>query len=197
MIIGVDLDNTIVCYDALFKTVALERGLAPADLPPFKRRVRDHLQESGMHDLWTQLQGIVYGPRMNQAPPYEGALAFFAHCRRAAVPTYIISHRTPYAQIGEKHDLYQAARAWLSAHGLFDPPFIFFEPTQDQKLARLVEVGCTHFIDDLPEFLNRRDFPATVERILFDPNHVYGDCQTARHADSWPAVEKILWGKAP
>jgi len=29
--IGVDFDNTIVCYDALFHRVARERGLAPAE----------------------------------------------------------------------------------------------------------------------------------------------------------------------
>ncbi|NBX30725.1 hypothetical protein EBR04_09860 [bacterium] len=30
-------------------------------------------------------------------------------------------------------------------------------------------MGCTHFIDDLPELLSHPLFPANVRRILFDP----------------------------
>ena len=39
MIIGVDFDNTIVCYDKVFHVAAYEKGLIPADLPVSKGRV--------------------------------------------------------------------------------------------------------------------------------------------------------------
>ena len=41
MLIGIDFDNTIVCYDRVFHKAALEKGLIPADLPPSKGRVRE------------------------------------------------------------------------------------------------------------------------------------------------------------
>src|SRR5262245_43078397 len=44
MLIGVDFDNTIVSYDALFHRIATERDLIPADLPVNKTAVRDHLR---------------------------------------------------------------------------------------------------------------------------------------------------------
>ena len=33
MLVGVDFDNTIICYDALFHRVAEEQGLLPAGVP--------------------------------------------------------------------------------------------------------------------------------------------------------------------
>ena len=38
MVLGVDFDNTIVRYDELFHSVAVERGLIPATLPARKKR---------------------------------------------------------------------------------------------------------------------------------------------------------------
>ena len=36
MLIGVDFDNTIVCYDGLFHRVAVEQGLIPQKFPRVK-----------------------------------------------------------------------------------------------------------------------------------------------------------------
>ena len=40
MRIGVDLDNTIVCYDGLFQRVAVREGLVPADCHTLQKFVR-------------------------------------------------------------------------------------------------------------------------------------------------------------
>lgn len=64
MRLGIDFDNTIVCYDELFHRVALEQGLIPADLPVNKSEVRNHLRRVGKEPLWTEMQGSVYGARM-------------------------------------------------------------------------------------------------------------------------------------
>ena len=47
MLVGVDFDNTIVSYDALFWNVALEKKLIPESVPPVKNAVRDHLRAAG------------------------------------------------------------------------------------------------------------------------------------------------------
>ena len=44
MLIGLDFDNTIVSYDALFYKVAIEQKVVPASLPVNKVAVRDHLR---------------------------------------------------------------------------------------------------------------------------------------------------------
>jgi hypothetical protein len=199
MIIGVDFDNTIVCYDDLFRRVALERGAIPESIPASKGAVRDYLREVGHEALWTELQGYVYGPRMQEAPPFPGVFEFFVRCRAKRHSVFIISHRTRYPYLGAGCDLHQAARDWVAAYGFHDPhriglpaDHVFFEATKQEKLARIVDTGCTHFIDDLPEFLEDPDFPAATQRILFDPRHLTPKCPVAQHADSWWTIQSLL-----
>src|SRR6266404_4116929 len=66
MRIGIDFDNTIACYDGVFHAAALERGLIPADIGRDKNSVRDHLNGAGRNDDFTELQGYVYGGRMDK-----------------------------------------------------------------------------------------------------------------------------------
>ena len=175
--LGIDFDNTIVCYDALFHALALERGLIHVDLPATKAHVRDHLRAVGREEKWTKLQGIAYGPRIGDADPFPGVIEFLRACRQRSQPICIISHKTPTALMGEPFDLHLAARGWLRQHRLIDAPQaplrdsdVHFELTKQAKLARIASARCTHFVDDLPEFLNDPAFPAGVARILWDPS---------------------------
>ena len=100
MILGVDFDNTIVRYDEVFHRIAVERGLIPASLAVRKNEVRDFLRRRGQEQAWTELQGYVYGPRMQEAQPFPGVLEFFARCVRQNLPVHIISHKTLAAVAG-------------------------------------------------------------------------------------------------
>ena len=176
MIIGVDFDNTIVCYDALFHRVAVERGLVPASIAATKNSVRDFLRAAGREPEWTALQGHVYGPRMAEADPFPGVRDFFRACREQGIAVCIVSHKTRHPFIGEPYDLHAAAQDWLKRQGFLSPDGaglrpeqIFFELTKLAKLARIATCECTHFIDDLPEILNDPTFPANTARLLFAP----------------------------
>ena len=92
MRIGIDFDNTIACYDGVFHQAALERGLIPADLGRDKNTVRDHLNGSGRKDDFTELQGYVYGARMELVSPYPGFAEFM---RRDTGPTVRPIENTP------------------------------------------------------------------------------------------------------
>ena len=81
MRIGIDFDNTIACYDGVFHTAALERGLIPANLGRDKNSVRDHLNGAGRNDDFTELQGYIYGARMDLVAPYPGFAEFIAAAR--------------------------------------------------------------------------------------------------------------------
>jgi hypothetical protein len=199
VLIGVDFDNTIVCYDELFWRLARERELIPQDTPPSKGAVRNALRAADREDVWTELQGYTYGSRMAEARPFPGALEFFHRCRRSGVTAHIISHRTRYPYLGKRFDLHQAARDWLAAHGFHDPAGIgleesrvHFELTKQNKLARIAAVGCTHFIDDLPEFLEESGFPAGVQGFLFDPNGLHAHYSAATRMTSWKNIERRL-----
>ena len=197
--IGVDFDNTIVCYDDVFVRLAVELGLVPPEVATSKTAIRDHLRAAGQEDRWTELQGTIYGPRMPDAPPFPGVLEFFQTCRAAGVPLAIVSHRTRFPYLGERHDLHAAARDWLANHGFHDPAGIglptdrvFFEETKEAKLARIADVGCTHFIDDLPELLAHPLFPRDVRRILFDPHGEHALIAEIDALSSWHAAPALF-----
>ena len=199
MLIGVDFDNTIVCYDQVFQAIAQDRGLIPSGTNISKRELHDHLHGLGQAEVWTRLQGEVYGPLMKLAKPFAGVIAFLHRCRVEHVPARIISHRTRHPYIGEKHDLHLAARQWLQEHGFFDADQIglaatdaFFEESRHEKLARITQQRCTHFVEDLIEVLDEPTFPADVEKILFDPNRLHTKYAAAKRVESWDAVEAML-----
>jgi hypothetical protein len=199
MRIGIDFDNTIVCYDQVFHAAARERELIPVEVPVSKEAVRNYLRSIDREEDWTKLQGYVYGPRMRDALPFAGVMEFFARCAEAQLPVWIISHKTRYPFQGPQYDLHESARQWIADHGLLDADrvglpadHVFFELTKAAKLERVQQVGCTHFIDDLPEFLAEKDFPKGVQRILFDPQDHHPDERRFLRATSWEQVWELV-----
>ena len=67
--VGVDFDNTLVCYDSLFVRAAADRGWLADEASADKTAVRDCLRGLGREDDWTELQGEVYGRRILEAAP--------------------------------------------------------------------------------------------------------------------------------
>jgi hypothetical protein len=191
MRIGIDFDNTIVSYDALFHRVAREKALIPETLPVSKVHVRDHLRAADRESDWTEMQGYVYGARMSEAAVYPGVLEFFLWARDAVVPLAIVSHKTRHPFLGPKYDLHAAARAWLEQHlrdgsgPMIDMHHVHFRLTKEQKVACIRQQECTHFIDDLPEILMMADFPTSTERVLFDPEDPHPEMTDIRRVRDW------------
>ncbi len=199
MRIGVDFDNTIVCYDRLFYRAAVERSLIPVSLPADKESIRNYLRQQGREDQWTGLQGLVYGERINEAESFPGVAAFFLECRCREIPVFVVSHKTQWPVRGPRVDLHQAARGWLKSHRFHDDTEIglaadrvFFAETKQGKLQQIADLRCTHFIDDLPEFLLEQDFPAGVDRILFDPWNRHMDGGPLTRVPDWQTVRRQL-----
>lgn len=194
--IGVDFDNTIICYDGVFHRAAIEKGLIPETVGRAKNQVRDHLRAQQREDDWTWLQGYVYGLKIIECPPFPGVLEFFARCAAAGLSTCIVSHKTRIPYKGPAYDLHSAARGWIQAVGLSDTGIladdIHFEQTKQGKLDRIAALHCTHFIDDLPEFLCEPGFPQQVERILFDPNSLHPDLPGITRVDSWTRIGELF-----
>ena len=105
MIIGLDFDNTIVCYDSLFYRVAVDRKLIPYSIGRSKVAVKKHLIDCDQEEQWTELQGLVYGERLIDAEAFPGALKAIECFHALGHRVHIISHKTKYPFIGEHYDL--------------------------------------------------------------------------------------------
>jgi hypothetical protein len=199
MRIGIDFDNTIVSYDALFHQVALEKALIPINLAANKTAVRDYLRATNREEQWTLMQGEVYGPRMELAVPYAHAIESITHLKKMGHEVYIVSHKTKHPFMGPAYDLHEAARNWITrslVHNqtpLIDVNSIFYELTKEEKIKRIGRLNCDVFIDDLPEILSLTGFPTHTVKILFDPEQQHSrHTHHLRIATSWLAVPDLV-----
>jgi hypothetical protein len=202
MRIGIDFDNTIVCYDTVFYIAAREKNLIPESVSPTKSSVRDYLRSVDQEDDWTELQGYIYGTRMELAQPFPGVFDFMRRAIEANIGIFIVSHKTQHPYMGPRYDLHAAARGWLESQGVFDPGKIglateaaFFEPTKELKLSCIGALDCSHFIDDLPEFLDEPAFPQGVEKLLFEPGEERPVSTPMQRVTSWREIGALLLGE--
>ncbi|RXG93099.1 hypothetical protein EAS62_20625 [Bradyrhizobium zhanjiangense] len=174
--IGIDFDNTIICYDKVFALVARQRGLVPEGWEGLKTEVRDYLRSRAGGELaWQGLQGFVYGKGIGGAEIYPGVHEFLAACRKAGASVYIVSHKTQFGhQDPDRVDLREAARGWLRSAGLIDAADaalatgnIYFEDTLAAKVERLASLQLDIFIDDLVDVFEQPHFPKATRSILF------------------------------
>ena len=197
MLVGFDFDNTLICYDRLFRQVALDNVLIPESIAPQKNAVRDYLRQEGKENDWTRLQGEVYGARILEAEPYPGAFETIVKIAQNNIPMCIVSHKSLTPYIGEPLNLHQAARDWLTLQGFYSSEGlrwsegrVFFELTKEEKVERIAAIGCTHYVDDLPEILDM--LPDKVNKILFVPNGVVRKHPAWHLMTSWLALPEIL-----
>ena len=198
MLIGLDFDNTIVSYDALFYKVAVEQAGVPADLPKSKLAVRDYLRKIDNEPAWTEMQGYVYGTKMGDAAAYPGVIEFIKFACDKGISMAIVSHKTKHPFIGPKYDLHEAARGWVAntlmdgVTSLIEPDHVFFELTKEEKIARIADIGCDYFIDDLPEILLMPGFPKNPKRILFDPEGIHNTDGLYAKLGSWQEIRTFF-----
>jgi hypothetical protein len=200
--IGLDFDNTMICYDEVFLSAAKEGGLLPSDFFGRKQQVRDaiRLQPDG-EIAWRKLQGYVYGRGLSRAQAFDGLGSFLRRARRAGDRVVIVSHKTEFGHFDpERVNLRAAALGWMRAAGFFDEPAfgvsagdVFFEGTRAQKLRRIGALNCDVFVDDLEEVLTDPDFPAGVEAILFSDRPSAAMAGRGKVCANWLCVEETLF----
>lgn len=194
-VIGIDFDNTLISYDALFHDLAVQGGYVDPSTPPDKKAIRDAVRRAQGDLAWQELQGLAYGPRIGEARPAPGAKAFLARCREAGCPVLVISHKTPFASVDPtRTPMREAALGWLESQG-FMPLEVRFGSTRQEKLAHIRAAGCTHFIDDLEETFREPSFPAGVQGILYAPaGGAPSDLPGLVVARSWPDITLRIFG---
>ena len=178
--IGIDFDNTIVLYDDLFYKIALEKNLIPANFPNSKLLIRDYLRKNNKDEIFTLMQGEVYGKRILEASPAPNILLSLKQLIKKGYEVNIISHKSLNPYKGPKYNLHKAAISWLEENNFFNEKTIgiskkrvFFNLTKEDKIKKIESIDCDYFIDDLPEVLNL--IKGKTKKILYDPNNIHKD----------------------
>jgi hypothetical protein len=201
MIIGLDFDNTIVCYDKAIVKLSQSIPDLPSSVSRTKLGLRDHLRATERESEWTAFQGTLYGPGMEHAEPFKGAVYTMLQLVGDGHRLVIISHRSRHPYAGPPHDLHAAARSWvaqrLQSLGLFlskldHASAVNFLETREEKIAKISELKCDVFVDDLPEVLNDEHFPSQTMPVLFDPAREHIAKANTYPLNDWQHLPKIL-----
>jgi hypothetical protein len=200
--IGIDLDNTLINYDRVFRTFAQERGLIDADFAGGKDEVRQAIRALADGELaWQRLQGAVYGRGVRDAVLFEGADVFLQRARERGCEVVIVSHKTEFGHYDpERINLRDAALEWMETKGFFrEDGFaipsenVAFAATRSEKITAICDLDVSFFIDDLPEVLEDSGFPGTVTGILFMPGT--GASTTYPRAFAhWREITEMVFG---
>jgi hypothetical protein len=175
--IGIDFDNTIICYDDVFCNLAFNKGWIDKDIGLSKNEIRDFIHEgdNGV-EKWKFLQSMVYSNLISIAPPMPEVFKFIRICNAYNIPVYIVSHKTEYAEIDTNGgSLRKKALDWIRIHkvkyGVHLPSDnIYFTDTREEKIKLIEKLKFNYFIDDLKEVLCHPFFPISVRKVLINSN---------------------------
>jgi len=203
MRVGIDIDNTIICYDKAFASLAKKTGF---DVPysASKQEVKAWFHERGMLDEFTILQGQIYGKFIFMAHIFEGVLSFIAEANQQNHKLFLISHKTKYPIKGDKVDLHKAAIIFLSQQNIVGDqkpnaiPFdhVYFEQTLESKVQKIVDLNLDFFIDDLLVVLTHEKFPETSRPIWFSSEKANNKKLQIQHHKGWASIRKHILGAA-
>lgn len=196
MLIGLDFDNTIVCYDNAIARLADEVLELPQEISRTKVGVRDYLRAGDREGEWTAFQGQLYGPGMRYAELFPGCLETLRGLRAEGHSLCIVSHRSVRPYAGPAYDLHNYAFQWVSRHlvgeGVIDTEAVFFRETREQKVAQIAQLACSVFLDDLPEVFAEPGFPTSTQPILFDPEVRGATDGHAWIAHDWQTLPRLI-----
>jgi len=172
MIIGVDLDNTIINYDSIFrKKIKIEFKHKEKKLVD-KISLKKYLIKNNRANEWKLIQSEIYSKYIFEASLNIEILKLLKYLDKKKIRFYIVSHKTVYPHKGDKINLHKLSSKWIKTN-LFNKKNnfkkkykFFFETTKRKKLKRIKSLKITHFIDDLDDVL--KSLPSYINPIKFD-----------------------------
>ncbi len=178
MIVGLDIDNTIICYDDLLHDLACEAGFIDKTFPAGKTVIRDHVRKAHGDIAWQHLQVELYGYSIEKARLSEGVWNFLLKLKEQGIPFQLVSHKTKYPNCGiAQVDLRKAALGFLEKKNFFassgaglSVSDVFFLSTREDKVRKISSLNHSVFIDDLEEVFIEPDFPEHTVKILYSPD---------------------------
>jgi hypothetical protein len=201
MLIGLDFDNTLACYDNVFSDEAKKKGLVANHWDGNKKDLKNELISfNNDSHIWQSIQGQVYGPSMHKAILFPGVSRFLLRCKLQGHAIFIVSHKTKYGHFDStKTPLREAATNWMENLGFFDEKIfclskdnVFFEDTRQEKVERIKNLDIDVFIDDLEEVFAEESFP-NIKKILFTKTPKYNYHDTA--CNNWTDIANSCIGE--
>jgi hypothetical protein len=201
MKIGIDLDNTLICYDEVFFLAAKKRSLLSHGVGTNKKAIRSYIRNlPDGEKIWQDLQGEVYGKLIDQATLFAGAKRVLARCNLRGINVEVVSHKTEFANFcGTCVPLRDVAIEFLEDRGLCgDLNYslinkVSFFDTREEKIGYIRKEEFDWFIDDLQEILNHPSFPDGTKKIEFCPSGGRERSGQER-VNSWSEVEDLVLG---
>jgi len=199
MKIGVDLDNTIINYDASIGLAVKSFGIEMGAFPATKRETKQMLVYLQGPNAWTEFQGYLYGQYLysGNIRAFDGCLSCLKNLVELGFEIEVVSHKTIHPVLGPKYQLRDIAKAWLTAHGFFNcdrgpVKNINFCSSQHSKIKYINKSSFDFFIDDLAEVIDQ--ISVKRSKILFNDNGQSSSCvQTGTIAvEHWKLIEDYL-----
>ena len=204
MKIGIDFDNTIAKYDKLFVNVALSEGFIDAELSGYdKVALRDYLRKQPDGETsWMKLQGLVYGQYMSDAELMPSFVRFLMKCNARSYQVFVVSHKTEFGHFDTNNvSLRTEAMKWMTNKRFFDVEYlnlkrsnVFFANNRDDKVAKITELRCDYFIDDLPEVFANDGFPPNTRKIIFSNSGKVAAEHHGDYVDDWQGIDDYIFG---
>ena len=203
MRVGIDIDNTIICYDKAFASLAKKLGF---DVPSSasKQEVKAWFHQNGLNEEFTILQGQIYGKFISMAHIFEGVPHFIADAIRKRHQLYLVSHKTKYPIKGDQVDLHEAAINFLSEQNIVcnqkpnTVPLnnVYFAQTLESKVQKIADLNLDFFIDDLLVVLTHEKFPETSRPIWFSSETACNNNPQIQRCKSWVSINDKILGAA-
>ena len=143
MLIGIDFDNTIACYDKVFQEVAKNQQIVDKNWFGKKTELKNLISKSkNGKKLWMKIQGMVYGQYMKNADIMDGFESFLTASKILNIDICIISHKTKYGHFDKKKiDLRKEALRWIKKNKILDENkvcLLYTSPSpRDATLSRM------------------------------------------------------------
>lgn len=207
MIIGIDIDNTIIDYKNAFLSNLDKLDISSSKLNKLKKL--DNLDtkyklKKKIHDIigeknWQKLQGLTYGKGINSASIFNEFINFLLVSKNRNIQIYFISHKTMFAH-GDKNKTiklrdevlkFLKKKYIINRYTSIKKQNIFFFSSKEEKISCIKKLKCDYFIDDLKEILIDKNFPNQTKKILF--NNSTKNKYIESHY-SWRTIRKSIFG---
>lgn len=193
MIIGIDLDNTIINYQSSFERIAKLKKIK-INKKFIKKELKQKIERISKNE-WTRIQGKIYGEKIHYAKIFENFTNFVKFSIKNKISLVIISHKTKYPILGKKRNLHTLTKKFLETK--FKNNYfrinknLFFETSIQKKIQRIKIKECDFFIDDLEDILSHKEFPKYTEGLLFNSNK----SKKFNHFKNWISLIKFFDNK--
>lgn len=160
MLIGIDLDNTIIDYRFSLKEMMEEEFPEYGTKEISKEKVKKYIRDNYGEEAWTEAQGRLYTYYLKAAKVYDGFNEVLVKLKEFDCDVKIVSHKTNKPIIGGDSNLREFALNWLEAKSVIGDSLnqiakndVFFANSLEEKAALINQNDFEVFVDDLPELL--------------------------------------------